>query len=84
MQKREKPVAVCTRCGRTTRSVTAINQACGNIRRGRRCSGSWGSALAVGDWRECPSCSGTGHEGLVACSQCSGDGWLYVRGRIAG
>ena len=46
MVKKEKPIAVCTRCGSYAYNPTLINNRCGNLIDRKGCSGSWGSALA--------------------------------------
>lgn len=78
-EKREKPVAVCTRCGAYSRRVEVINQRCSNVYGRKRCKGVWGSALNYNDWEECPTCEATGRESSGRCSQCDGFAWIYVR-----
>jgi DnaJ-class molecular chaperone len=88
--ERRKPVAVCTNCRAVSFSAEVINQPCRRMLSGnKRCKGSWGSALSIGDWESCPSCKGTGqpaHDDIVArtgrtgiCTSCGGTGWIYVR-----
>jgi hypothetical protein len=79
MNKRRRPVAICTRCG-AIYSVEGINQRCGRTVNGERCGGAISSALNKDtDWEECPTCGATGDKGRVICAQCSGSGWLFVR-----
>lgn len=76
----DKPVAICTTCGRTSRRVESINQSCGNVsNNGKRCRGSFASMLGEHDWEQCPSCAGTGRVDGSQCSQCRGDGCLPTR-----
>lgn len=79
--KRTPPVAVCTNCGAVSYRPDVINERCGNRYGGKRCSGTFGSAINNGDWEECPSCAGTGLSGEQECRPCSGSGWVYVRDR---
>jgi hypothetical protein len=75
------PVAVCTKCGTTSRNAAAINQPHRRTPTGERCHGAFGSALARNDWERCPACDAPGRDGGARCAQCGGDGWLYVRKR---
>ena len=77
--KRTTPVARCTACGKTSFHVGSINTNCPQKYGNKRCKGTMRSAICVGDWEECPNCSGTGRVGAVRCDQCEGDGHLYVR-----
>jgi hypothetical protein len=80
-EKLNPPAAVCTKCGKTMRNLSLINEQCGERPGGKRCQGVYGSALNVGDWEECSTCKGTGRERDRQCTHCTGDGWLYVRNR---
>ena len=72
--KAPRPRGRCTRCGKTTRSPTSINEACTD----HYCRGSFRSAVGVNDWSECPTCAATGWTGNVRCQHCQGDGWHYA------
>jgi hypothetical protein len=78
-QKRRKPIAVCTDCGVYIYDAQLINIHCREVRKGKRCEGCYGSALAPGDWKECPTCLNTGKMGADSCGACQGSGWIYVR-----
>lgn len=78
--KREMPVAVCTKCGKY--SYEQINVQCSNDLSGKRCKGIFRSHLKDDDWRECPSCAATGRDEDVKCTQCEGAGWLVARGKF--
>lgn len=73
------PVGVCGRCGATTRSAASINNPCGRRIDGKRCAGSFGSAIGEKDWEGCPTCAKTGRVDGARCEQCEGDGWIFVR-----
>ena len=78
MTKQRLPVGVCTRCGKPTREVEAINQRCANqaflFTRRERCKGLVRSAVGEHDWAECAGCGGTGVSGSGArCGQCGGE-----------
>jgi DnaJ-class molecular chaperone len=77
----QKPytVAVCTSCGAPAHSAQVINQRCGRNYDGKRCQGIYRSALALGDWRECPICNATGRDNKKRCTKCEGEGWIYSR-----
>jgi hypothetical protein len=81
-EKQRQPCAVCTYCGNVSHDITRSNQPCGReLSRGKRCKGSYGSAINIGDWEECPACHGYGWVGSQTCDQCTNHcGWLYVRG----
>lgn len=75
------PCAVCTSCGAYRHDAAAINQPCRRqLDRNKRCRGAYGSAIAVGDWAECPACQASGRVAGTRCERCDGYGWHYVRG----
>jgi len=75
------PVAVCTTCGDTTYRVEAVNNPCGRQPSGKRCKGTYGSALNNDDWAKCGVCRGSGKDSTAAtCAACQGSGWCFVRG----
>ncbi len=77
--KRNRPVAVCTRCGAMVRAPERTNQQCGRSVGGIRCAGAYRSALRPDDFDECTTCFGTANIKGVGCNHCGGEGWLYVR-----
>ncbi len=77
--KRSPPVAVCTRCGKTTVAVEAINQRCYEKHDRKRCKGVFGSRVSVDDWTECGECKATGRVEGVRCDYCGGYGWQDAR-----
>ena len=69
----EKPVAVCTKCGKYTSRAESINDRCTERHVRKRCVGTFGSALNKGDWGLCPECNGTG------CDCCQKFGVIFIR-----
>ena len=80
MEKRSRPVTSCTHCGNAGYSIGLANGRCGQAIKGKRCKGLNQSAIGSNDWTECPLCNATGWAD-VACVQCDGAGWLFVRGK---
>lgn len=80
MNKKEKPVAICTQCGLTTTNSGQINQPCPikHIKRGK-CKGVYRSMISPGDWEECSECSATGYINNNECENCKGSGWISAR-----
>jgi hypothetical protein len=82
MSTETPPVAVCTRCGDISYRMEAINNQCGRQPGGKRCKGTYGSALSNGDWAKCRACGGSGKNSTNAtCPACQGTGWNFVRDR---
>ena len=79
MEKKAKPVGVCTSCRETTYDARRINEQCYKRFSGKRCKGVFGSALNIDDWRECSACKATGATGGMQCGECGGLGWHYAR-----
>jgi hypothetical protein len=77
------PVAVCTKCGKYSRRVEAINQQCGERYDRKRCKGVYGSALSSTDWAPCKHCGGTGQRSEGPCEACQRSGFIYVRALTA-
>lgn len=76
------PPAYCDTCERHSHNLPGINQQCGTVTLGKRCSGLLRSAVTVGDWRECPDCGATGWAASGGrCEACHGCGWLNARRR---
>lgn len=73
------PCAVCTVCGKTSHSITVVNNRCYVRQNGKQCKGVFQSAIGIDDWEVCPACSGFGSVENVRCDQCSGDGHLFIR-----
>jgi hypothetical protein len=82
VNKLSQPVAVCTLCGECSIYLHAIDERCFKQYKGRRCQGVFGSALAPGDWQECPRCAATGRADNERCYQCKEWGWEFVRGKL--
>ena len=86
MDKLRVPVTVCTVYHSPGHNIAASNGQCPKVYnyngKQNRCRGIMGSAIGVDDWMECPSCGATGSETLTGkrCTQCEGEGWLFVRG----
>ncbi len=68
------PVTVCTRCYVYNGNNSLIGYPCGIMIDGKRCKGTWGSALDRDDWKECQSCNATNY----TCDSCNGEGWEYI------
>ena len=57
-----------------------IGSPCGRmLSSNKRCEGIMDSALRAEDWERCPSCSALGQVAEETCSECSGEGWIFVR-----
>ena len=79
METKDKPGAVCLACERPQR-FTRINAKCAALLgSGQRCGGLISSAVAPGDWAECPACLATGSVNDAPCGTCHEEGWIYVR-----
>ena len=80
--KLRMPCTSCTYCRVVGYDISRSNTACRRVldRKGKKCKGSISSAINIGDWEECPSCDATGTSGGETCTQCSGAGWIFVRG----
>jgi DnaJ-class molecular chaperone len=76
---REKPIAVCTKCGAMSYVGTLIGGSCGRTVGGKRCRGVNRSALNETDWAPCDRCAGSGLVLSSRCDDCRGAGWLFVR-----
>lgn len=75
-----RPVGICPRCHAVVRSFDEIARKCARpLPSGTRCPGVIRSALAKDEWSECPSCLATGHIDDTTCTQCRGEGWVYLR-----
>lgn len=71
--KRNPPIAVCTKCGKYSYRAESINLQCSERYKQKRCKGVVGSAMAPRDWEQCPHCNGIG------CKDCQSSGYLFVR-----
>jgi hypothetical protein len=84
-QLKEKPISVCTVCGRVGYHLHLINGKCGRRDAdGKSCRGVNGSMLNNNDWAVCGRCAGAGGDSDSACVRCGGAGWLDVRPRVRG
>ena len=72
--KKPKPTGVCNVCHALTTHHDWINHRCDHVVYGRRCNGTFRSAL-TDLWEECESCHGTGMVGTVLCGECAGFDW---------
>lgn len=76
-QKKTKPLAVCSVCQALTARREELNHRCDQTVNGRRCYGTFQSALTR-LWDGCEACDATGQVGTQICSVCKGFGWtLY-------
>ena len=83
---REKPAAVCTKCGAIRYDIQATNQRCAERQNGKRCQGVYGGAFGTFDWTVCGYCGHTGEPtvsdkqiGAHKCQACRGSGWIFAR-----
>jgi DnaJ-class molecular chaperone len=72
--KKPKPAGACSVCGALTDQHTALNHRCDKVVNGRRCSGTYKSAMTF-LWDPCEACESTGQVGSQPCSACAGFGW---------
>jgi DnaJ-class molecular chaperone len=78
VRSKERPVAVCSVCGAFGYSIRYIGERCGKPDGGRRCAGVR-TATDPQNWRQCPTCAGTGRVEDDECRSCWSRGWLYIR-----
>lgn len=77
LDKRPKPLAACSVCHALSNQHEYLNHRCGVTVNGRRCYGTYKSAITY-LWDQCESCEATGKVGTQVCSECAGFGWkLY-------
>jgi hypothetical protein len=75
--KQPKPAGACSVCQALTRRRELLNHRCDRVVNGRRCSGTYKSAITF-LWDACDACEATGRVGTQACGECRGFGWrLY-------
>ncbi len=72
--KRPKPLGACSVCYALTNQHEYLNHRCNQVINGRRCYGTFKSAMTY-LWDQCESCEATGKVGTQVCSECSGFGW---------
>jgi hypothetical protein len=72
--KKPKPLAACNVCQTLTNQHESMNHRCDKVVSGRRCYGTYKSAMSF-LWDECDSCEATGMVGSQVCSACEGFGW---------
>jgi len=73
-EKKAKPSGACNVCGGLTGRHEYLNHRCDRVVNGRRCSGTFKSAITY-LWDQCESCEATGRVGTHECSACAGFGW---------
>lgn len=78
-KKKHPPEAVCTECGKYWHSILVANKRCNQKYGGKRCQGTFSSAVTVGDWEECTVCDATGVKDEQRCVACQGSGFDFVR-----
>lgn len=72
------PIGVCDVCHALTNRREDLNHRCTKVVTGRRCYGTFKSAMAF-LWDPCGSCDATGRVGSQTCTECGGYGWrLYA------
>jgi hypothetical protein len=74
LEKKPKPLGACSVCGALTDRHEDLNHRCNQAVSGRRCSGTFKSAIAY-LWDQCEECEATGKVGTQACGSCAGFGW---------
>jgi hypothetical protein len=80
MEKRRKPLTVCTTCSTPGYYFVLANVKCCRRIGTKRCEGFIQVAIGTKDWTECPLCLATGRDGNKVCSQCFlGSGWQFLR-----
>ena len=72
--KKPKPGGACGVCHALTNRREYLNCRCVQVVNGRRCYGTYKSAITF-LWDQCESCEGTGNVGTLACTACAGFGW---------
>jgi len=79
MSEKPRPVAACKVCGAASYSADRIDGQCSREVHGDRCTGTIVRAARDTDWKECPTCGGTGLAGAAQCAECNGAGWDCLR-----
>jgi len=72
--KKPKPLGACNVCHALTNQHEALNHRCNEVGGGRRCYGTYKSAITY-LWDPCESCEATGKVGSQECTACRGFGW---------
>ncbi len=62
-------------CHALTDLHEVLNHRCDKVVTGRRCYGTYKSALTY-LWDQCETCDGTGKVGPQKCTACDGFGWI--------
>ena len=73
-KKQPKPAGACSVCQALTRRHQDLNHRCDHVVNGRRCSGTFKSAMTF-LWDPCESCEAAGKVGTQICRECAGFGW---------
>lgn len=79
MFEKSRPVAACKVCGAVSYSADRINAQCGQEVHADQCAGTIVRAARGNDWKQCPTCQGSGETGETQCSECNGAGWDCLR-----
>jgi len=74
VEKQPKPLEVCSVCDALSNQRADLNHRCNRTLHGRRCSGTYKSALSR-LWNPCEACAAAGKVGSEVCRECAGFGW---------
>lgn len=74
-QRKDKPLAACGVCRGLTDRHEDLNHRCNQVINGRRCYGTYKSAIAY-LWDQCEACEARGKVGTQPCAACAGFGWV--------
>lgn len=78
MNKKSRPLGICTACQTLIYTVEVINSRCAHSPYGSRCKGLYRDAQDPDDWAECTLCAATGRHRDLPCLECGGVGWWYL------
>ena len=73
---RNKPVAMCTRCGAISFDLRESNSKSSEIVNNIQCEGIMRAMVNYDDWTLCPTCDGEGKVGMDMCRECRLVGWI--------
>lgn len=76
-----RPSGYCERCHRPhplpgTADFDALTKCPRVVGIGHEICGGRYMETKQSEWKKCPGCHATGHEGPSFCAHCAGDGWL--------
>src|SRR5579863_7326590 len=78
LMSRQRPVARCTHCFKTSRSLARVDQKCYGRNHEGSCPGFFRPTYEK-EWTVCHHCEGTGEiENSRRCAVCRGDGWISL------